>query len=86
MRRQDGLRKVPAASVLSTAPPSWVGSVCVEVSHMNLREVQETTKCKGKWMRMYNISRLLMGNGVPQSGTRVSNNGAYDIKYIPTNG
>ena len=44
--RQDGLGKAPDASVLATAPRSWVGSVCVGISRENSGSAGKTTSSK----------------------------------------
>jgi len=65
--RQDGLSEAPAASVLSTAPRSWVGSVCVKISRESLQKRSKQQRSKftfglGELERQtdgyYNTSRL----------------------------
>jgi hypothetical protein len=61
----DGLDKATAASVLSTAPPSWVGSVCVKISLMNLQK-------RSKQQREVNSHLTSVSSRGKQMGTTTS--------------
>ena len=50
-----GPSKAPAASVLSIAPLSWVGSICVKINCKNFRSTEELTKQK---INLFGLGKL----------------------------